>query len=196
VIWRLPTYLCTNWSVLTYCTQYGTQFAPFLSELVIPAAYYSCQPRDSDFGATGKPFRARWTGSSLCTPPWHTAVLSKTVAWASRSAAAADSAAPAGADTPAVLIILVAPDMGPGPAFQAHIDAHPRQCRLLAHVGRNHTRLARPEPGRAWRLEPIRPQFGMNIYAIGNQTGLAEAHGRVFADTHTEGGGTYPDSSS
>jgi hypothetical protein len=86
---------------------------------------------------------------------------------------------------PAVLTILMAPDTGPGPAFQAHIDAHLRQCRLLAHVDRQHTRLARPGPGRAWRFEPVRPQYGMNIYAIGNPAGLSEMQNRVFADPST-----------
>ena len=153
-------------------------------------AYYSCHPGDSDFGARHDPLRARWTGSSLCTPPWDMAILSKAVAWAIRSADAADLDASAGADAPAVLTILVAPDMGSGPAFQAHLEAHPQQCRLLARVGRQHTRLARPGPGRAWKFEPVRPQFGMRIYAIGNREGLNQMKDRVFqtASTRREAG--------
>ena len=76
--------------------------------------------------------------------------------------------------------ILVAPDMGEDTAFHAHIRAHPQLCRLLASIGRNHTRLARPGPGKAWRLEPVQPRFGMRIYAIGSKAGLALAYANLL----------------
>ena len=113
------------------CEQH--RFATPLTVAEGVTAYYSLQPGDADFGARHDPLRARWTGTSLCTPPWDTAILSKAVAWAIRSATVD---APA-ADTPApVLTVLVAPDMGGEPAFQAHLEAHPQYCKLLASIGK------------------------------------------------------------
>jgi hypothetical protein len=124
---------------------------------------------DQWFGCSLGAYNGRWTGASVCTPPWDFAECSKAVAWALASARAA---ATDGGEEP-TLTILVLPDAGSSPAFAQHMLAHASACRRLLRVPRRHARLMHAGKGRAGTFQATRPRWPLQVVAIGNAAGFA-----------------------